>query len=91
MGLFPVFISGNLFGILCSSVLLPCPNYLSLFPLIWFCISSILSISLMYALLILPLLVFPFIAVKNVISIACIFFPLSQCMYLSLLHIIISS
>jgi hypothetical protein len=43
VGLLPlIFISNNLLGILCSSVLSTCPDHLSLLSSFWFYIASIL-------------------------------------------------
>jgi hypothetical protein len=85
------FISSHLFGILCPSILLTCPNHPNLFISIWFCLSYNPRKSLMCAFLILSLLAFPIIALKNLNSFACILLSFSLCVSVTPLHIIISS
>jgi hypothetical protein len=85
LGLFrATFISSNLFGNLCSSILLISLNHLNLFPLIWFYIFSMLSSSLTCAFRILFLSVFPIISLRispNLLVFCLLSFSACLCQY----------
>jgi hypothetical protein len=73
LGLFPlIFIAISVFGILCLSILLTCLNHHNLCHSACFCVSSILSSFLICVFLSLSLFIFPILALKNLISVACI-------------------